>query len=130
MKLHKALLLAAGALVAMPALAAKPIACADLKTKLSIADTTITLTEMLPAGVNPNPVGTIAAPICRVVGVTKPAVQFEVWMPSEGWNGKFQMVGNGGTARRLNYSPMRPPPSRGVAPAGPQPRPVTPRSAC
>src|SRR5258708_24623820 len=106
-----------GALVAMPALAAKPIACADLKTKLSIADTTITLTEMLPAGVNPNPVGTIAAPICRVVGVTKPAVQFEVWMPSEGWNGKFQMVGNGGTAGVISYSAMRLALTRGYATA-------------
>src|SRR3989442_3522508 len=115
MKLHRALLLAAGALVAMPALAAKPIACADLKTKLSTADTTITLTEMLPAGVNPNPVGTIAAPICRVVRVTKPAVQFEVWMPSEGWNGKVQMVGNGGTARVLRYSAMRLAPTRWYA---------------
>src|SRR2546427_5601711 len=97
MKLHKALLLAAGALVAMPVLAAKPIACADLKTKLSIADTTITLTEMLPAGANPAPVGTLPVPICRVAGVTKPAGQFEGWMPSEGWNGKFQMVGHRGT---------------------------------
>src|SRR5258708_25279607 len=111
MKLHKALLLAAGALVAMPSLAAKPIACADLKTKLSIADTTITLTEMLPAGVNPNPVGTIAAPICRVVGVTTPAVRFEVWMPSEGWDGKVQMVGNGGTARLTSLSPIPPAPA-------------------
>src|SRR5229473_567142 len=77
-----------GALVATSALAANPIACADLKTKLSIADTTITLAELRPAGANPAPVGTIPVPICRVVGVTKPAVQFEVWMPSEGWNGK------------------------------------------
>src|SRR3989442_15859073 len=117
MKLHRALLLAAGALVAMPALAAKPIACADLKTKLSTADTTITLAEMLPAGVNPTPVGTIAAPICRVAGVTKPAVQFEVWMPSEGWNGKFQMVGNGGTAGVISYSAMRLALTRGYATA-------------
>src|SRR3989442_15775574 len=117
MKLHRALLLAAGALVAMPALAAKPIACADLKTKLSTADTTITLAEMLPAGVNPTPVGTIAAPICRVVGVTKPAVRFEVWMPSEGWNGKFQMVGNGGTAGVISYSAMRLALTRGYATA-------------
>src|SRR5258708_17376146 len=106
-----------GALVAMPSLAAKPIACADLKTELSIADTTITLTEMLPAGVNPNPVRTIAAPICRVVGVTTPAVRFEVSMPSEGWNGKFQMVGNGGTARFLTQSAMRAAPTPGYAPA-------------
>src|SRR5258708_33915366 len=107
-----------GALVAMPSLAAKPIACADLKTKLSIADTTITLTEMLPAGVNPNPVGPIAAPICRVVGVTTPAGRFEVWMPGEGWNGKFQMGGNGGTARGLSYRAMRLGPSPGVPPLG------------
>jgi tannase/feruloyl esterase len=106
-----------GALVAMPSLAAKPVACADLKTTLSIADTTVTLTEMLPAGVNPNPVGTIAAPICRVVGVTTPAVQFEVWMPSEDWNGKFQMVGNGGTAGVISYSAMRLALARGYATA-------------
>ena len=115
MKLQKALLLAAGALVAMPALAAKPIACADLKATLSIADTTITLSQLLPAGANPSPVGTIALPICRVVGVTLPAVQFEVWLPSEGWNGKFQMVGNGGTAGVISYSAMRPAIARGYA---------------
>ena len=115
MKLKKALLLAVGALVAMPALAAKPIACADLRTMLSIADTTITLTEVLPAGANPSPVGTIALPICRVVGVTLPAVQFEVWLPTEGWNGKFQMVGNGGTAGVISYSAMRPAIARGYA---------------
>src|SRR5438034_4123337 len=107
MKPQKALLLAAGALVAPPALAAKPIACGDLITTLSIADTTITLAELRPAGANPAPVGTIPVPICRVAGVTKPAVQFEVWMPSEGWNGKFQMVGNGGTAGVISYSAMR-----------------------
>jgi feruloyl esterase len=115
MKLQKALLVAAGALAAMPALAAKPIACADLKTTLSIADTTITLAEALPAGANPSPVGTIALPICRVVGVTLPAVRFEVWMPSESWNGKFQMVGNGGTAGVISYSAMRPAIARGYA---------------
>src|SRR5260370_25207033 len=48
-----------GALVAMPSLAAKPIACADLKTELSISDTTITLPEMLPAGAEPNPVAPV-----------------------------------------------------------------------
>src|SRR3954467_8523944 len=75
----------------------KPRACADL-TGLRLDDTTITLAEPLAAGVNANPVGTITLPICRVVGVTEPSVQFEVWLPSSGWNGKFQLVGNGGTA--------------------------------
>ena len=37
---------------------------------------------------------------CRVAGVIKPSddsnIQFEVWMPASGWNGKFQGIGNGG----------------------------------
>src|SRR5258708_778739 len=93
-------------LMALPAAAAQPIACADLKAAVSIPDTTITLAELRPAGANPNPVGTLPVPICRVVGVTKPAVQFEVWMPSTGWNAKFQMVANGGTAAVITYTPM------------------------
>jgi len=84
----------------------RPMACADL-TGVKLPDTTITLAELLPAGVNPSPVGTLALPICRVVGVTKPAVAFEVWMPSAGWNGKFQLVGNGGTAGVISYAAMR-----------------------
>jgi feruloyl esterase len=95
----------------------KPIACADLKNAISLPDTTITLAEALPAGANPNPVGTIAVPICRVVGVTKPAVQFEVWMPSQDWNGKFQLVGNGGTAGVISYAAMRTALTRGYATA-------------
>ncbi len=105
-------------LIALPAAAAQPIACADLKAALSIPDTTITLAELRPAGANPNPVGTLPVPICRVVGVTKPAVQFEVWMPTgASWNGKFQLVGNGGTAGVISYSAMRTALERGYATA-------------
>src|SRR5437879_4472858 len=53
--------------------AAQPKSCADL-AKLALPDTTITLSQELPAGTNPNPVGTIALPICRVVGITMPSV--------------------------------------------------------
>ena len=42
-------------LIVLPAAAAQPIACADLKAALSIPDTTITLAELRPAGANPNP---------------------------------------------------------------------------
>ena len=59
----------------------KSIACADVKNAVRLPDTTISLSEELPAGANPAPVGTIPVPICRVVGVTAPAVKFEVWMP-------------------------------------------------
>jgi feruloyl esterase len=108
--------LAAAAVFATPALAAKPVACASL-TGLSLEDTTIELAQLLPAGANSAPVGTIAKPICRVVGVTSPAVRFEVWMPSEGWNGKFQLVGNGGTAGVISYGAMRTALTRGYATA-------------
>ena len=84
----------------------KPMACADL-TQLRLKDTTIELAQLLPAGANPAPVGTIATAICRVVGVTEPAVRFEVWMPTETWNDKFQLVGNGGTAGVISYGAMR-----------------------
>src|SRR5688572_3920754 len=33
---------------------------------------------------------------CRVTAVISPAIRFEVWLPLEGWNGKFQGTGNGG----------------------------------
>src|SRR5687768_4840637 len=108
--------LAAAVVLAAPAMAAKPVACASL-TGLSLEDTTIELAQLLPAGANPAPVGTIAKPICRVVGVTTPAVRFEVWMPSEGWNGKFQLVGNGGTAGVISYAAMRGALARGYATA-------------
>ena len=105
-------------LIVLPAAAAQPIACADLKAAVSIPDTTITLAELRPAGANPSPVGTLPVPICRVVGVTKPAVQFEVWMPTgTSWNGKFQLVGNGGTAGVISYSAMRAALARGYATA-------------
>ncbi len=45
---------------------------------------------------------------CRVAGTIKPSpdsdIRFEVWMPSSGWNGKFQGVGNGGFAGSISYA--------------------------
>ena len=70
-------------------------------------DTTITLVQLLAAGSNPSPVGTIALSICRVVGVISPAINFEVWMPTTSWNGKYQGVGNGGLAGSISFSDMR-----------------------
>ncbi len=43
---------------------------------------------------------------CRVVGVTKPAIRFEVWLPLAGWSGRFEVVGNGGMAGVISYSTM------------------------
>ena len=40
---------------------------------------------------------TLAVPgFCRVKGVAAGSIGFEVWLPTEGWNGRFLSVGNGG----------------------------------
>jgi feruloyl esterase len=79
-------------------------------SKLTLADTTIESAEMVPAGTfappAPEPELLDMPEFCRVVGVTKPAIRFEVWLPVEIWNGKFQGVGNGGTAGFISYKAM------------------------
>jgi feruloyl esterase len=54
---------------------------------------------------------------CRVVAMTQPAVNFEVWLPTEGWNGKFHTSGNGGMAGSISYSAMATALNRGYAAA-------------
>jgi feruloyl esterase len=52
----------------------------------------------------------VTTAFCRVAGVITPSadsrILFEVWMPATGWNGKFQGVGNGGFAGRVNYAQL------------------------
>ncbi|HUA87635.1 MAG TPA: tannase/feruloyl esterase family alpha/beta hydrolase [Bryobacteraceae bacterium] len=47
---------------------------------------------------------------CRVQGVIKPSadsdIQFEVWMPLSGWNGKYFSAGNGGFAGSILYAQL------------------------
>ncbi len=81
-------------------------------TDLKLANATITGAQTVSAGAFTPPTGT-AAPFkelpafCRVTGVIKPTsdseIKFEVWMPSSGWNGKFQGIGNGGFAGSISY---------------------------
>jgi feruloyl esterase len=78
-------------------------------TSLRLEDTTIaSATEI--AGPSFTPPGSTAITnlpaFCRVVAVTRPAVRFEVWMPRDTWNGKFQGVGNGGTAGVISYGAL------------------------
>ena len=54
---------------------------------------------------------------CRVQAIAEPAVQFEVWLPVNEWNGKFQGVGNGGTAGEISYAAMAGALNRGYATA-------------
>jgi feruloyl esterase len=111
------------ALLGRAALAADAADCARLAT-LKLPDTQ--LTASVPAGPpDPSPwpapqapagaqqsLGPPAPPLgdlpafCRVRGIIKPAVRFEVWLPLEDWNGKFQGTGNGGYNGAIVYSAL------------------------
>jgi hypothetical protein len=58
---------------------------------------------------------------CRVTATSRPTadseIRFEVWMPLEGWNGKFVGGGNGVWAGSIAYGDMVTPLSRGYATA-------------
>ena len=60
-------------------------------------------------------------PFCRVAGVLRPTTQsrilFEVWMPIDGWNGKFAGVGNGGWAGTISFPALADQLRRGYATA-------------
>jgi feruloyl esterase len=43
---------------------------------------------------------------CRVSGVVEPAINFEVWMPLENWNGRFHGLGLGAFWGKLPYQAM------------------------
>lgn len=102
--------------LAIALIAALPLAGAtcDTLAKLEIPHATVTTAALVPAAG-----GTPA--YCRVAGTLKPStdsdIQFEVWMPAENWNGKFQGVGNGGFAGTLNRSGMAGAVRRGYATA-------------
>src|SRR5262245_64451345 len=92
------------------------IPCADL-ANLNLPDTTITLAQEVPAGpfpfgdVAPTCSSDIASPelpaFCRVQGTIGPGqIKFEVWLPLEGWNGKFEGLGNHGFAGNIEHSDM------------------------
>ena len=96
-----------------------PVACETL-LGLALPNTTITMAEVVPAGgfVPPLPPGRSmsegqvreygALPeFCRVAATLAPSddsdIKMEVWLPTEGWNGKLQAVGNGAFTGNLRY---------------------------
>jgi hypothetical protein len=104
---------------------------------LKLRKTSITLAESVPAGAftppDGKPISNLPA-FCRVAGVIRPSsdshIEFEVWMPASGWNGKFQGVGNGGFAGAIMYGGLAGAVARGYAAAStdtghrPAPRPA------
>jgi feruloyl esterase len=108
------------ALAAAPALAAA--SCESL-TSLSLPGATINSSQTVAPGAftlpaNPNAKGRAAASnpykdlpaFCRVMATLNPSsdsdIKVEVWLPAEGWNRKYQAVGNGGWAGVISYSAL------------------------
>ena len=84
--------------------------CVEL-ANLALPDTTITTAVSIPSGSYTAPDGTNFPSLpafCRVAGSIQPTadsnIQFEVWMPASGWNGKFAGADNGGFGGTINYA--------------------------
>ena len=96
-----------------------PMSCEAIAS-LVLPETTITLAEALPAGpfTPPGANQPVELPaFCRVAATTEPAINFEVWLPAEDWNGKFHTAGNGGMAGVISYGAMAGALNRGYATA-------------
>lgn len=78
----------------------------DSLTALALPEATITAAALAPDG-----------SYCAVRGTVPAAVRFEVWLPTTGWNGKFQGVGNGALAGFVNTIGMAAALRRGYATA-------------
>lgn len=83
--------------------------CEGLAT-LALPNTKITIAQTISSGSFTPPGGKAIEKLpafCRVAGVLEPSadshIEFEVWMPATGWNGKFQGIGNGGFAGAIGY---------------------------
>lgn len=107
-------------------------ACENLK-QLQLPDTIIAVAESHPAGteefagrgmpgVGPTSVKYAMPAYCRVTGSIHPTadsdIRFEVWMPVQGWNHRYQQVGNAGLAGAIQLMSMVNPLQQGWAVAG------------
>ncbi len=98
------------------------VRCAAL-AQASLPNTRVTLAEAIrqPGFVVPSTEGNQNGPVivqaafCRVAGVVDPAIRFEVWMPLENWNGRFQGLGLGALLGAIQYQPMAQSVARGYA---------------
>jgi feruloyl esterase len=114
------LLLAAVLSLAVASVAAAAT-CEGL-TSLTVPHGTVTLAQAVapgsfapPSGRGGGPPGGASAfatlpAFCRVALTLTPAprsdIKAEVWLPASGWNGKLQVVGNGGFAGTISYAAM------------------------
>ena len=87
------------------------VACAALTTLTSEGNTTVTAAAEVTSGTLVTPAGQTLRGLpafCRVQGLSQPTsdsrIYFELWLPSQTWNGKFLSSGEGGYAGALNYT--------------------------
>ena len=113
-----AAILLSASLVAAPALAAGG-PCEAVASLSRRPNVTVTLAETVAPGAftppgrgGPGGAGAFASlpAFCRVAVTLKPTpqsdIRMEVWLPSSGWNGKLQVVGNGAWAGTVSYAAM------------------------
>jgi len=108
-------------LLAAPLFAAD---CSSLKT-LTLPNATISLAETVTSGTielpDAPPLHGLPA-FCRVAGEMRPAadsrVRFEVWLPTDTWNGRILGTGNGGFAGAIYYQQFASYLKRGFAVSG------------
>jgi feruloyl esterase len=104
----------------------RPLAAAGSCASLSaaaLANGTVTLAQGVEAGpFTPPGDGATARTVpafCRVAATLTPSadsnIKIEVWMPTSGWNGKFQAVGNGAFSGSIAYPAMMNAVARGYA---------------
>ena len=119
---------AAATVIAVLALAspASAATCESLRS-LSLPNVTVTQATAVGAGqFSPQGPGGAVPPaaaklpaFCRVAATLTPTrdsdIKIEVWMPGQGWNGKFLGVGNGGWAGNISYPAMAEALGRGYA---------------
>jgi feruloyl esterase len=104
----------------------------DSLSSMKLPATTITLAQVVDAGSFAPPGGAgngsganafkSLPAFCRVAATLTPSADSEIraefWLPVTGWNGKLQVVGNGGYAGSIGYPAMAKALSQGYATAG------------
>ena len=112
-KIFKVMILAMGALIPGVVLAAADIRTLEISCEnlinLKLPHTEIRSAWSVTAGDFRAPDSTMheVPAFCRVYAVARPTpksdIQFEVWMPLKGWNGRYHQVASGGSAGNIPY---------------------------
>jgi feruloyl esterase len=111
-------------LAATASVQAAPVRTCESLTTLKLSHASIVSASSLKAG--PTTTTTILGQMtfdvparCEVRGISRPSsdseIGFEVWLPLDGWNGKYQQKGNAGFAGAVNRSGLVDPLRRGYA---------------